>query len=153
MKTGKGNNFIKQITNPEDQKMKWIQKTLFIELLKNIIMRIGSIFLNGILKPEIIKTYLQIQRKYKIKHKGLLVLIEFFGDTGVLIKEYKESNKNRSLEREDDVDLVSIKSQKINNNLKNSVRNNQGSLDRSYKNLINYSVNHQTSKMSPLKKK
>ena len=153
MKTGKGHNFIRQITNPEDQKMKWIQKTLFIELLKNVITRIGSIFLNAILKPEIIKTYLQIQRKFKIKHKGLLVLIELFGDSGVQIKEYKESNKNKSLEREDDVDLVSIKSQKISNNLKNSVRNNQDSLDRSDKNMINYSVQHQTNKMSPLKKK
>ena len=86
MKTGKGHKFIKQIANPEDQKTKWIHKTLFIELLKNVVMKIGSIFLNGILKPEIINTYLQIQRKYKIKHKGLSVLIELFGDTGTLIK-------------------------------------------------------------------
>jgi hypothetical protein len=90
MKTGRGNN-IKQINDPEAQKMKWIQKTLLIDLLKNIITRIGSIHLNNILKPEIIKTYVNIQKKFKTKHKGLLVLIELFGDSAKLIKEYKDT--------------------------------------------------------------
>jgi hypothetical protein len=116
-KTGKGNS-IRQISNPEDQKMKWIQKTLFITLLKNVIEKIGSIHLNGMLKPEIVRTYLLIQRKHKIKHKGLLVLIQLFGNSDELIAEYKEANKNRSLEREDDVDLVSIRSHQVQNNLK-----------------------------------
>jgi len=148
-----GKNYVRQISNPEDQKMKWIQKTLFIELLKKIITRIGSIHLNNILKPEVIGTYLLIQRKFKAKHKGLQVLIELFGDPETLIKEYKDENKNKSAERDDEVDLVSIKSHKVNNNLKNSVRNRRDSMDRPDKNAINLSVQHRTSKMSPLKQK
>lgn len=151
--SGKGMNFIRQISNPEDQKMKWIQKTLFIELLKKVITRIGSIHLNNILKPEIIKTYLLVQRRYKLKHKGLIVLIELFGDMESQISEYKEQNKNKSLERDDEVDLMSIKSHKIQNHLKNSVRQRKESADRSHKNIINLSVQHQTSKMSPMKQK
>ena len=64
LKNGRGNS-VKQISNPEDQKMKWIQKTLYIHLLKNIIENIGSIHLNAMLKTEILKTYLIIQRRYK----------------------------------------------------------------------------------------
>ena len=149
LKAGKGNNFIRQISNPEDQKMKWIQKTLFIELLKKIIERIGSIYLNNLLKPEIIKTYLQIQRKFKTKHKGLLVLIELFGNSDQLINEYKEANKNKSLERDDDVDLVSIKSHNIASNLKNR----KNSVTKFDENLGNLSVQHRSSKMSPTKQR
>ena len=153
LKAGKGNNFIRQISNPEDQKMKWIQKTLFIELLKKIIERIGSIYLNNLLKPEIIKTYLQIQRKFKTKHKGLLVLIELFGNSDQLINEYKEANKNKSLERDDDVDLVSIKSHNIASNLKNSIKNRKNSVTKFDENLGNLSVQHRSSKMSPTKQR
>jgi Cu2+-containing amine oxidase len=147
MKTGRGNNYIRQISNPEDQKMKWIQKTLFINLLKNVIEKIGSIHLNNLLKPEIIKTYLLIQRKFKIKHKGLLVLIELFGDPEQQIAEYKANNKNKSLERDDDVDLVSIKSHKVQNNLKGSVRQRKNSIGKYDSNMINLSVQHQTTKV------
>ena len=93
MKSGRGDNHIKQISNPEDQKMKWIQKNTFIDLLKNVIERIGSIHLNKLLKPEIIQTYLHIQKKFKMKHKGLLVLIGLFGDAEQIIEEYKEKLK------------------------------------------------------------
>ena len=153
LKSGKGNNFIRQISNPEDQKMKWIQKTLFIELLKKVIERIGSVHLNNLLKPEIIKTFLQIQRKFKIKHKGLLVLIELFGNSDQLINEYKENAKNRSLDREDDVDLVSIKSHNLPNNLKNSIKNRKNSITGINDNLGNLSVQHRSSKMSPGKQR
>ena len=145
-KTGRGPTHIRQISNPEDQKMKWIQKTLFITMLKNVIERIGSIHLNNLLKPEIIKTYLHIQNKFKQKHKGLLVLIELFGDADQLIAEYKELNKNRSVEREDEVDLVSIKSHKINA----LDKDNTGRYDKSG---INLSVQHKSSKFSPNKLK
>lgn len=151
IKTGRGNSYIRQISNPEDQKMKWIQKTLVIHLLKNIIERVGSIHINNLLKPELIKTYLHILRKSKVKHNGLKILIELFGDFEKQIEEYKENTKNRSLEREDDVDLVSIKSHNVQNNLKNSVRNRKNSSGND-KNMINLSVKHETSKMSPYNK-
>jgi hypothetical protein len=153
LKTGKGNS-IRQISNPEDQKMKWIQKTLFINLLKNVIENIGSIHLNGMLKPEIVKTYIQIQRKHKIKHKGLLVLIQLFGNPDTIIAEYKQANKNKSLERDDqDVDLVSIRSHQVQNNLKNSIGKRKDSNENLDHNHINLSVQHHSSKMSPMKQK
>lgn len=153
LKTGRGNSYIRQISNPEDQKMKWIQKTLLIHLLKNIIERIGSIHLNNLLKPEIIRTYLQVQRKFKTKHNGLKILIELFGDFDKQIEEYKETHKNRSLERDDDVDLVSIKSHQVQNTLKNSVRNRKNSMEKYDNNIVNLSVQHKSSKMSPGKQK
>ena len=152
LKTGRGNS-VKQISNPEDQKMKWIQKTLFINLLKNVIENIGSIHLNGMLRPEIIKTYISIQRKFKIKHKGLLVLIELFGDPEQLIAEYKAANKNKSLERDDEVDLVSIKSHKIQNNLGKNMKKPKNSTRKADLNHINLTVEHQSTKIGPNKQK
>jgi len=151
LKTGRGMSYIRQISNPEDQKMKWIQKTLFINFLKNVIERIGSSHINNMLKPLIIKTYLQIQKKYKTKHRGLRILIELFGDADQLIAEYKEANKNRSLERDDDVDLVSIKSHKVQNKLQKSGRGRKNSIGRTDKQMINLSVQQNSNHMSPNK--
>jgi len=150
LKNGRGKS-IKQISNPEKQKMKWIQKTLYIHLLKNIIENIGSIHLNAMLKTEILETYLIIQRKYKTpssQYKEYLMLIKLFGEPDVLIAEYKKQSKNRSLEKEDEVDLVSIKSYQIQNNIPKSVKKGQDHTGKSNLNHINLTVDHKTTKLA-----
>lgn len=154
MNAGRGNS-VKQISNPEDQKMKWIQKRLYIHLFKNVIENIGSIHLNPMFKNEILKTYSMIQ-KYKIPsdtYKEYLVLLKLFGEPEKLIAEYKEANKHRALEPEEDADVVSIKSHKIQNSVGKALKKNKRPRGKGELNHINLTVDHKTTKMSPNKQK
>ncbi len=60
--------------------MKWIKRSLIIELLKNVILKVGSSVINQNLKNSVIGTYKEISKKYKVKHKGLYHLMGLFGD-------------------------------------------------------------------------
>ena len=79
------------------------------------------------------------------------MLIKLFGDPDALIADYKEQNKNKSLEREDEVDLVSIKSHKIKNNIGKNGNKRKDSTRRSDYNHINLTVDHKATKLSPNK--
>ena len=43
-----------QISNPEAEKLKWIKKTLIIELLRAIVKKVGSPQINKDLKDSLI---------------------------------------------------------------------------------------------------
>ena len=53
----KTNRSVIQISNPEQEKLKWIKKTLIIELLRSVAKKVGSPSVNKDMKDSLISTY------------------------------------------------------------------------------------------------
>ena len=67
--------------------MRRVKVSLIVELLRDVINKVGSTTINKSLKQTLALTYMEIKRVYKVKHKGILTLLSLFGDPETLIKE------------------------------------------------------------------
>jgi len=62
---------------------------LIIELLRSIIKKVGSPSINIDIKDSLITTYRDIFKVFKVKHKGILSLLNMFGDAEAMVREEK----------------------------------------------------------------
>ena len=71
----------------EDENLRRIKKIHIIELLKDIVLKVASINISKDVKDSVVSTIKSLEEKTKKRHKGLLAVLELFGDPDEILKE------------------------------------------------------------------
>lgn len=61
--------------------------------------------INKDVKRALLDTYQEIKKKYKTKHKGILALLQLFGDPETLLAEHSPP---KPISREKEIPMISV---------------------------------------------